>query len=153
MTEMEIRTFIDSVKNGTIHTMQFVRKLKTKKNVTDDLAKVETVQVSFGVDYDNKKAVIEARSNGQLPTENQGLAKNLEWVMFPFLIKNIITGEIQLRCNGLNTKKHEISYFKNGIQVAPAEIVNDCYANEVHLTLPTPRPTFNIALDKILTII
>ena len=153
MNRTDIDKFIATVGNGTIHTLQFERKLKTKKNVTDNLMKIETVQVSFGVNYDNKKAVIEARANGELPATNQGLAKNLEWLVYPFLLRNVVTNEVQLRCNGLKTNKHEINYFKNGTQVDASEIINDCYSNEVYTELPDPRPTFNIALDKILAII
>ena len=153
MNYTDLMNLVSQFGKGTIHTLTYARELKTKKNVTDIMTKIETVQVSFGVNYDNKKAVIEARNNGELPAENQGLAKNMEWVVYPYLLRNVKTGDYQLRCNGLKTNKHEINYYKNGGLVDAKDIINDCYSNEVSLELPDPRPTFNIALDKIVSII
>ena len=41
--------------------------------------------------YDNKASVKEARQNGDLPSENQGL-KGMEWVEYPIVKKSVKKG-------------------------------------------------------------
>jgi len=40
-----------------------------------------------GIDYDNQKAVIEARESGELPAENSGLPWG-EWKQYPYIIEH-----------------------------------------------------------------
>ena len=153
MNYSDLLNLVTNFKKGTIHTLTYSRELKTKKNVSDIMTKIETVQVAFGVDYDHKKDTIEKRQSGELPEENQGLAESDEWVIFPYIIKNKKTNEIKLRCNGINSSKHEVKYFRNGLEVKPEDIIADCYSKEVNLEIPEVKKTFNLGIDKVLNLI
>jgi hypothetical protein len=62
-----------NVPAGQFVGVSWVRRMKTRKGVTDTLTKSVRSTVMVGADYDNRQSVIEARASGDAPTENAGL--------------------------------------------------------------------------------
>lgn len=146
MNYSEINELIANNKRGTIHTMTYSKALKTRKGVADSITKRTTIQVRFGVDYDNMKSTIEGRANGTLPAVNQGLHPSLEWLDNGNLIRNVKTGSIQLRVANAHGNKTVTEYFKNGEKVSKEEIEPMCLASEFKSNSNT---VFNIGIEKI----
>jgi len=148
----DVRTAVTAKGKGTVRTMEYSKALKTRKDVTDIVTKTTKMQCRYGCKYDNLGNVKEARETGALPTENQGLPKNTEWMEYPYFIKNINTGAIQLRCSLFDGNKTETQYYKNGVPCEKADIEALVLKNE----LPQPlkegavKPSIiNIGIDKI----
>jgi hypothetical protein len=136
---------------GQISTIQARRPLRKDElcrgNKDRQIFKVSVHNVSFGVEYDVKKAVKEARANGELPAENQG-RKGKEWVEYPFVLRSLKTDKCAIvvypAANG--SKSH---YEENG-----EEITRDAYEAATTPSSRTfygskERRTFEIGLDHI----
>lgn len=149
MTIDELKPIINSTKKGTIHTLTYSKPLKTRKGVTDVITKSSTVQVRFGIDYDNMRVTKEGRADGTLPVVNQGLAPSLRWIDNNF-IENTKNGNKMLRVSSAYGNKTVIKYYKNGVETTKEEIAPLCLASEtaVH-EVPT---VMNIGIEKIISI-
>jgi len=150
-----ISEFTNAAKGGTIHTLTYTKELKTLKNVTDVITKTTKCQVQLNCRYDNLKAVKEARADGSLPAENQGLPKGTSWVEgSKALIRTDSTGKISLRCTKFNGNKGETTYYRNGQVVNKEEIKPLCYSSEFPVYKEDKvTPIFNIGIEKIDSII
>lgn len=62
-----------SVPAGQFVGVSWVRPMKTRKGVEAVITKSVRSTVMVGANHDNRQAVIEARANGEAPSENQGL--------------------------------------------------------------------------------
>lgn len=64
----------------------YCKELKTRKGV--DVVVTKTTEATFkaGFNSDNRKVTQEARKNGDLPAENQGLLPGYSWVEFPYVL-------------------------------------------------------------------
>jgi len=150
MTHVEAKAIVDTLKKGTIRTITYTRPMKTRKGVTDVIEKTTTMQVRTGVRYDSMKAVKEARADGSIPEQNQGLAASLEWIDNNF-IKNTKTGAVMLRVAYANGNKTTTEYRKNGQIVEKTDIAPLCLASETKHSDSAPT-VFNIGVDKIISI-
>jgi len=147
MTHAQVKEIVDGLRKGTIRTITYTRPMKTRKGVTDVIEKTTTMQVRTGVRYDNMKAVKEARADGSLPTENQGLMGSLEWIDNNF-IKNTKTGAVMLRVAYANGNKTISEYRKNGQIVEKSEIAPLCLKSETAVKDSAPS-VFNIKVENI----
>ena len=133
MNYNDILKKVATFKGGTFGEVEFSRECKTLKNVTEKITKDTKMQVRFGVTYDNMGRVQEKRENGELPKENQGLAPNEVWEIYPYIIKNEVNGQRYLRIyprieDGKVSAK--TTYRLNGQEIKKSEIENLLYSTE-----------------------
>jgi len=155
MNYNEINAIVNAVKGGTIHTLTYQKQLKTRKDVTDVITKTTKTQVMLKTTYDNIKSVKEARANGDLPAENQGLPKGTSWADDRrIFIKSDKTGALQLRCMKAHGNKTVTEYRKNGVIVDKAEVEPLCLKSEfpVYNESKPASPIFNVGIEKIISL-
>lgn len=145
----ELKNIVTATKKGTIRTLTYSRPMKTRKGVEDIITKTTTMQVRFGVRYDNMASTKEGRANGTLPAENAGLAPALKWVDDNFIV-NTKNGNLMLRVAFANGNKSTTKYYKNGVEVAKETIVPLCLASET-ATKTTPS-VMSIGVEKIISV-
>lgn len=115
-------------RKGQIVTIHARRGMKTRAKVSAIVEKESIFQAQVGVDYDNKKSVIEKRENGELPSENQGLPWGV-WKIFPYVISH--KGRDYFRFSTVkNNFVPTVRYWLNGKEVAKEEIEPLCLASE-----------------------
>lgn len=146
----ELNNIVSATKKGTIRTLTYTRPMKTRKGVTDSITKKTTMQVRFGVKYDNMASTKEGRANGTLPKENQGLLPCFEWYNDNFII-NTKNGNLMLRVAFANGNKTITKYYKNGIEVDKESIAPLCLASETASKASAPS-VMSIGIEKILEI-
>ena len=90
-----------ATKLGTKHTVTYVRdigndktKMKPEFLGTVKLLKRTAADVR-NVDYENTKAVMNARASGEKETLPQPL-RGMEWVIFPTIIRSLKTGKVYI---------------------------------------------------------
>jgi hypothetical protein len=132
---------------ATITTTESLSRTKKRKGYKEDAVVKKSVHnIIWGVAYDNKGKTIEARSNGDLPAENQGL-NGMKWIVFPFVKQGIKSGKNVISVypakNGSKSR-----YWHNGTEINRErfEVV------AVVSKSVSPVPTFNLSFDKIDTI-
>ena len=92
-------------KKGNFSSYTTLKTCKTLKGFDGKIEKLTRARnIMIGAAYDNRQAVIEARANGDLPSENQGL-KGKEWIQYPILLKSLANGKELIRVNVLNNSK------------------------------------------------
>jgi hypothetical protein len=126
----QVETAIETAPKGANIILEWVRPLKTRKGVTDNLTKSVRMVGRMGLDYNNVAAVQEKRESGELPAEPQPLPWGT-WYKFPFLIQH--KGAFYLRLyKGTSEKVHpESHFFRNGIEVKREEIAASLLASEL----------------------
>jgi len=100
----QVKQVMDTVPKGANVILEWTRQAKTRKGAPM-IHKAVRMVGRLGLTYDNQAAVQEKRSNGELPTENKGLAEWAEWVQFPFLIRHRTKGTMYLRMYSGTSKK------------------------------------------------
>lgn len=107
--------------------------LGTKKTITlkdtTEVTKISRYTAQIGVEYDNKKAVIEGRESGELPSENQGLTWGV-WYKYPLVIEH--KGNYYMRAyliHNTNNKVHT-KYFIGDEEVELNSIIDRMYAKD-----------------------
>lgn len=118
-------------KKGTIRTVEYTKPLKTLKGVNDIVTKETILNARFGVQYDNIGDVKEARANGELPQENQGLPWG-KWKTFPYFIGHKDTDYIRLSL--VNGTKIRSKYYINGNEASKSEVEKICLKSETTST-------------------
>ena len=137
-------------KKGNFSSYVTVRPLKTLKSFDGKIEKLTRAKnIMIGAAYDNRQVVIEARANGELPSENQGL-NGKEWVQYPILLKSLYNGKELIRVNVLNNSKFESQYFLNGQPIEYEQIEQYLYSSEKKNSNNEPRVVFDIAVDNII---
>ena len=139
-------------KHGQFASMEYISPLKLKKDNPFGEIKQRTVVkgIQIGAQYDNKKDIKEARINGQLPSENQGL-NGVEWVVYPHILRNPKTNSLQLRYYINDNTKYETEYEDgNGKKIDINEIKPFMYAKK---SRPSIDNTRNIIIDKIVKLV
>jgi hypothetical protein len=112
---------------GQIVTVVIQRPLKVRKGAAE-VIKTSKIQLRAGVVYDNQKAVIEKRENGDLPAENAGLPWG-QWSIFPYVITH--KGASYFRFATLNGGNQTIVTFtRNGVAISKDEAMVDALASE-----------------------
>lgn len=115
--------------------------LGTKKTITlkdtTEVTKISRYTAQIGVEYDNKKAVIEGRESGELPSENQGLTWGV-WYKYPLVIE--YKGTYYMRAYLIRNKNyrhgihlfggHKIQYFIGDEEVELSNIIDRMYAKD-----------------------
>lgn len=92
-----VQAVIDRAPKGANIVLEWTRPCKTRKGVTNAVAKAVRMVGRVGLTYDNIGAVVEKRQNGELPAENAGLPAWAEWVQYPYIIRNRTSGQLYLR--------------------------------------------------------
>jgi hypothetical protein len=80
--------------------------------------------VCSGIEYDNQKAVIGKRENGERPEENVGLPWG-EWVNYPYEIAHRGNRYVRLYLKGVP----KVQWFANGEPVTKEEAIKFCGSN------------------------
>ena len=93
----QIQAVVDRTPKGANIILEWIRPCKTRKGVGNAVAKAVRMVGRLGIEYDNQKAVTEKRANGELPKENAGLPDWAEWVQYPYIIRNVKSGQLYLR--------------------------------------------------------
>lgn len=154
----EIYEKIASFQKGSVHRISYVKRLQTRKNVTDLVEKVSTIYGKFGVSYDNIQKVIMARANGELPAQNAGL-RGVHWMKGHegmYLVSDT-TGAVQVRItrNPPEMKmKSQTQYFINGQEVKKEEAEKLCTKKDFPTYDPDkkPSPVLDLGIDKIIAL-
>ena len=137
-------------KKGNFSSYTTIRTCKTLKGFDGKIEKLTRAKnIMIGAAYDNRQVVIEARANGDLPSENQGL-KGKEWVQYPILLKSIYNGKELIRINVLSNSKFETQYLLNGEPIEYEKIEQYLYSSEKKNSNNEPLTVFDIAVDNVL---
>ena len=146
-----IEKFVESIKGGTIHSLQWIRPAKTKKSCVDEITKtVRATNIMLNASYDNLKRVKQGRADGTLPEENAGIP-GFEWVHYPLILRSIKTGKLYLRMETMANSKFETEWRRNKAIVAKALIEQDLLSSEKSSREEMPM-VLNVALDNIIAI-
>lgn len=117
------RTLIDKVqtRHGQISTVAMLSEAKLKKgHPFGNVMKFSVFQVRFGVAYENKKAVIDGRADGSLPSVPQS-PKGKTWIQFPYWMRSDKTNEILVACSSVLNGNRSTSYLDSGWNDIPME--------------------------------
>lgn len=131
-----INEIIDSAmktRKGVNVQLEWERDCKVKKSCNDDIRKRTQTVGRVGIDYNNQKAVQEARDAGELPNEEQPIWHGKgEWVIFPYLIRHTVSGQLYLRLYSATSKTYRpsVQYYRNDIPVDFEDVENDLLASE-----------------------
>ena len=135
-------------KSGQFSSVKWERKAKTLKSCTAVITKsVIANNVRIGARYDNLKAVKEARENGELPSENQGL-RGMHWVQYPILLQSDYDeNKYYVRLETAKNSQFKTVWTINGEPTEKSEIEQYLQASEKKSgDMPT---VMNINLDQI----
>jgi len=99
----QVQNVIETAPKGANIVLEWTRDAKTRKGAPKVRKMVRCIG-RIGVEYDNLKAVVEKRGNGELPSENQGETW-WEWVHHPFLVRHKTTHQLYLRMYKGTSKK------------------------------------------------
>jgi hypothetical protein len=126
----QVESAITATPKGANIILEWVRDLKTRKGVTDNLTKSVRMVGRVGMDYNHLGAVQEKRESGELPAEPQPLPWGT-WAKFPYLIEH--KGGFYLRLyKGTSEKVHpECHFFRNGVEVSKEEIAPSLLKSEL----------------------
>ena len=144
-----IQNELNKIKKGTFVDMSWGKQLKTRKGVVDIITKESNGNVRLGIEYDNKKSVIEKRESGEIPAENQGL-KGMEWLQFPYLLQG--KNSIHLRVYPTNNNPIHAKYYKNGVEISRDEAKEYCLKSEIPDRNGELPECLNIKIENIKTI-
>jgi hypothetical protein len=137
-------------KKGNFSSYVTLKTCKTLKGFDGKIEKLTRARnIMIGAAYDNRQAVIEARANGDLPSENQGL-KGKEWIQYPILLKSLANGKELIRVNVLNNSKFESQWLLNGEPIEYEKIEQYLYSGEKRKPSNEPRIVFDIAVDNVI---
>ena len=115
-------------RKGQIVTVNARRKMKTRAKVAQVVEKESVFQAQVGVNYDNKKSVIEKRESGELPAENAGLPWGV-WEIFPYVISH--NGKKYFRFSTVkNNFIPSVRYFVDGVETEKSEVIPLCLGSE-----------------------
>ncbi len=111
-------------KKGKMSSLTWRKNCKTYKGVEDIIEKeTKASSVQIGAAYDNCKRVISGRADGTLPEQNVGL-NGLEWVSYPYILKNPKTDKEYVRITLTANSKFNSTFFENGVEVQKSEIID-----------------------------
>lgn len=118
MNSQEILTFATTAKKGTIHTFHYHKQVRLAQKYVDQGYVLETRSRFQGMlgDYDNRKAVIEKRANGQ-ERGKCSLSEIIEDVVF-----QNAQGDLFLRVLPVNSGNAEKTFILNGEEVSKEAI-------------------------------
>lgn len=137
-------------KKGNFSSYTTLKTCKTLKGFDGKIEKLTRARnIMIGAAYDNRQVVIEARANGTLPSENQGL-KGKEWVQYPILLRSLYNGKELIRVNVLSNSKFESQYLLNGQPIAYEQIEQYLYSSEKKKSNNEPLTVFDITVDNII---
>lgn len=143
MEKIVVKEIIGKYPKGSIHNVTWCKALKTRKNVTAKVEKITEMQCRFGIEYDNIKAVKNARENGELPAVNQGLPWG-EWEEYPYFIAHKGTDYMRLYTTHSNNKAVE-KYFVDGVETNKETVKAMCLKSEFSDNKPTEVITVKVA--------
>lgn len=123
---------VSEATKGANIKLSWHRACKTKKTCSDAISKEVHAVGRVGINYDNQKAVIEKRENGELPEQSQPIWHGKgEWAIFPYLIRHTVTGQYYLRLyTGTGTAKPSVQFYRNGQAVSFENVAPDLLASE-----------------------
>lgn len=119
----QVNAVMENVPKGANVIIEWTRPCKTRKaNSHLTVEKAVRMVGRLGVEYDNLKNVQAKRSDGRLPSENQGETW-WEWERHPFLVRHRTNGQRYLRLyKGTSDKvSPHRQYFIDGKAVSAEE--------------------------------
>jgi hypothetical protein len=145
----QVKQAVENTQAGANIVVEWERPCSTFKGITAVITKRVKMVGRVGIEYDNQKKVVDARENGTLPAENQGL-KGMEWVEYPWLLRATKSGKLYLRLyTSTNSKCRAVSqFFLDGKAVDREAVAHLLLAKE--LTKSQPEACFSCAVDSIL---
>lgn len=142
---MQMENFLRSIlsKKGQIVTFTTERPVKVKKG-SPTILKQSEFQARIGVNYDNIKAVQEARQTGEKPAENAGLPWGT-WKEFPYVITH--NGNDYIRCTKVDSGNNKpATYTVDGEEIGFEMVKKYALASELK---PSDGEVFNIKVESI----
>jgi len=138
---------------GRVVTITAVRPLRRKELSAGNKERViikRTVHNSiWAIERDNKRAVIEARANGDAPAENQGL-KGKVWVAYPFVKRSLRTNLLALAVYPAKNGSRS-TFTENGEDIGYQGYV-DATVPSLHNRERSALDTYDLTLESIETI-
>lgn len=120
---MELETVqrvIDNVTKGSNIVLEWIRPAKVKTSCESNIQKYVLMVGRVGIDYDNQQVVKEKRESGELPSERHPIWNGKgEWVIFPYLIRHVVTGELYVRLYESTSKAiaPKVEWMMDGVPV------------------------------------
>lgn len=120
-------------KKGQFASIEYKRICKVKKGAPNIYKVTQAQNVRIGAQYDAMQAVKDARADGTLPAENQGL-NGLQWVQYPVILQSIKSGAEMLRIETAKNSTFKTQYYVqsgNELQAVTKDKIQDyLYASE-----------------------
>jgi hypothetical protein len=141
-----------ATKSGVNANLSWERDCKVKKSCGDLITKRTETVGRVGIDYSNREIVKALRESGDLPSEEQPIWKGKgEWVIFPYLFRHTVTGQLYLRLyQGTDPNyRPTVQYFRNGVPVSRESVDADFMASEKR---SDTRLCFCVKIDDMLSI-
>lgn len=131
-----INLIVDEVmatRKGVNVNLSWERDCKVKKTCSDVIRKRTESVGRVGIDYNNREVVQKLRDAGELPETEQPIWHGKgEWLIFPYIIRHTVTGQLYLRMyQGTNPNyRPTVQFFKNGQPVSKGEVEDMLLASE-----------------------
>ena len=117
----QVKIAIESTPKGANIIIGWTRNAKTRKGTEDVITKSTRMVGRIGIEYDNISTVQDKRENGELPTENQGLAWGT-FEIYPYLIAHKNKKYVRLYKGTSDKVRPQVVWHRNGIEVRKEEI-------------------------------
>lgn len=137
-------------KKGQFASVEYKRACKVKRGAPNIYKTTTAQNVRIGAQYDAMQTVKDARADGTLPAENQGL-NGLQWVQYPVILQSVKSGAEMLRIETAKNSTFKTQYYvQNGNElqaVTKEQIQEYLYVSEKsNGEMPT---VLNIKLENI----
>jgi len=132
------------------------KELKTRKGVKVVVTKTTEATFKAGINSDRRVVTQEARANGDLPAENQGLLPGYSWVTFPYILHYAPKDRLYWRfypSSGAKTPPRIV--YRNetsGEEITKEQAQALCLASEFSNREKKETDCYNIPQDNILAI-
>ncbi len=124
----KVRALLDQ-QPGAFVRITYGKECKMRAGVTSQVYKFSKMTLRCGIEYDNIKAVIGKRIEGELPKENAGLSWG-SYVpgLYPFIIEH--KNALYFRFFTVPNSKTETTYVLNGKEITREEAMVLCPKSE-----------------------
>lgn len=147
-----VNQFIKSKRAGVFSRITYMRTMKTKRNVSDNILKVTSLTGRLGVKYESMKGVKDNFKNtlaGSKLEERRSVLPWGTWSLYPYLIAH--NGNNYLRVSMDKNNKPTSIYYKNGKQITKEEAKELCVSSEFRSSEETPK-VFNVNVNNIISL-
>ena len=147
-----VNQFIKSKRAGVFSRITYMRPMKTKRNVNDNILKVTSLTGRLGIKYENMKVVKDSFKNtlaGSKLEERRSVLPWGVWSLYPYLIA--YNGNNYLRVSMDKNNKPTSIYYKNGKQITKEEAKELCVSSEFRNSEEAPK-VFNVNVNNIISL-